>query len=84
MRFDGPARHFQLACDFGVVATLQEQLNNLLFPWTQPNRRLVHPAPFRHDLRPKCWLMAHVTCFTGIHSIHNAILRRSPAVTAEH
>jgi hypothetical protein len=34
MGFDGSARHFELSGDLGVVTALQEQFDNLLFPWT--------------------------------------------------
>jgi hypothetical protein len=32
--FDGPARHFEFARDFGVVASLQQQLYDLLLSRT--------------------------------------------------
>jgi len=31
MSLHGTPSHMKLACDFGVVATLQEQVDNLLF-----------------------------------------------------
>jgi hypothetical protein len=31
MSFHGPASHFQLRCDFGIVTALQEQFDDLLF-----------------------------------------------------
>jgi hypothetical protein len=35
-------RHLELACDLGVVTTLQKQFNNLLFARTEPNGLLLH------------------------------------------
>jgi len=46
MSFYGSARHLELTGNFGVVTTLQEQLNDLLFARTQPN------GLFFHDLTP--------------------------------
>jgi hypothetical protein len=45
MSFHGSSRHFELAGNFGVVATLQEKFDNLLFAWAQPNSLLLHPIP---------------------------------------
>lgn len=42
MCLHGTPRHLELAGDLGVVASLQQQLDNLLFPWTQPNGGLFH------------------------------------------
>jgi hypothetical protein len=45
MRLDGSPRHVQLLGDFGVVAALQKQLNNLLLARSQPNGLVSHPIP---------------------------------------
>jgi len=42
MSFYGSPRHFELTGNFGVVATLQKQFNNLLFAGTEPNSLLLH------------------------------------------
>ena len=42
MCLDGAPRHFELVCNLCVVATLQQQIRDLLFPRTQPNRLLLH------------------------------------------
>jgi hypothetical protein len=42
MSFDGSARHFELAGNFGIVAALQKQFDDLLLAWSQPNRLLRH------------------------------------------
>jgi hypothetical protein len=34
MSLDGSARHLELSGDLGVVTALQEQFDNLLFPWS--------------------------------------------------
>jgi len=47
MSFHGSPRHVELAGDFGVVASLQQQFNDLLFARTEPNSLLFHPIlPF--------------------------------------
>jgi hypothetical protein len=47
MSFHGSPRHVELAGYFGVVASLQQQLDDLLFAWTEPNGLLFHPIlPF--------------------------------------
>jgi hypothetical protein len=45
MRFHSPACHFQLARNFGVVTTLQEQFYDLLFARTQANWLFLHLIP---------------------------------------
>jgi hypothetical protein len=42
MSLHGSPCHFQLGGDLGVITALQEQLNNLLLPWTEPNGLLLH------------------------------------------
>jgi len=42
MGLHGTPGHIELACDFGVVTSLQEQFDNLLFSRTQPNGVLLH------------------------------------------
>jgi len=44
MGFHGSPRHFELAGNFGVVASLQQQLYDLLFARTEPNSLLLHPT----------------------------------------
>jgi hypothetical protein len=47
MSFDRAPGHFELAGDFGVVTSLQQQFYDLSFPWAQPNGLVVHPKlPF--------------------------------------
>jgi hypothetical protein len=47
MSFHSSSRHVELVCDFGVVASLQQQLYDLLFARTEPNGLLLHPIlPF--------------------------------------
>jgi hypothetical protein len=43
MRFHGSPCHVELSGDFGVVAALQQQFDNLLFARTEPNSLLLHP-----------------------------------------
>jgi hypothetical protein len=45
MSLHGPARHLELAGDFGVVTALQEQFDYLLFPRSEPNGLLRHYYP---------------------------------------
>jgi hypothetical protein len=45
MRFHGSPGHFELAGDFCVVTSLQEQFDDLLFSRTQANGLLFHQAP---------------------------------------
>jgi hypothetical protein len=44
--FYGAPRHLELAGNFGVVAALQKQLNNLLFPRTETYFLLRDQIPF--------------------------------------
>jgi hypothetical protein len=41
----GAPRHIELAGNFGVVTSLQKQLDNLLLSRTQPNGVLLHQTP---------------------------------------
>jgi len=50
--FHGPPRHFELAGDFGVVAPLQEQFDDLLLARTQSNGLLLHQAPLQKHSFP--------------------------------
>jgi hypothetical protein len=43
MSFYGSPRHIELAGDLGVITSLQQQLNDLLFAVTEPNGMLLHP-----------------------------------------
>jgi hypothetical protein len=45
MSLHGSPRHVQLAGNFSIVATLQQQLDDLLFARTQPNSLLLHRFP---------------------------------------
>lgn len=45
MSLHGTPRHVQLGGDFGVVATLQKQFDNLLFARPQPNSLILHQVP---------------------------------------
>jgi len=42
MRFHSSACHLQLSCNFGVITTLQEQFDDLLFARTQANWLFLH------------------------------------------
>ena len=42
MGLDGAFRHVQIAGDFGVVTSLEKQIDNLLFPAPQPAGLFVH------------------------------------------
>jgi hypothetical protein len=74
--FHGSARHIQLAGDLRVVTSLQQQLDDLLFARAQPNGLfVVHiPPSFGIASRPNT---GAPSSSTEIHSIHDAILRRS-------
>ena len=43
MSFHGTPRHVELGGDLGVVASLQQQVYDLLFARTEPNSLLLHP-----------------------------------------
>ena len=45
MSLHGTPRHVELAGDFGIVATLQKQFDNLLFARPQPNSLILHQVP---------------------------------------
>jgi hypothetical protein len=45
MSLYGTSSHMELAGDFGIVATLQQQVDNLLFARPQPNSRVLHYIP---------------------------------------
>jgi len=45
MSLHGSPRHVQLGGDFGIVATLQKQFDNLLFARPQPNSLILHQVP---------------------------------------
>jgi hypothetical protein len=45
MSLHGPPRHVQLGGDFGIVATLQKQFDNLLFARPEPNSLILHQVP---------------------------------------
>jgi hypothetical protein len=69
VRLHGAPGHFQLSGNFRIVATLQQQFGNLLFPRTQPNRAFVHfgfPLGLViqvDDFRPDCGqLIIEVAC----------------------
>jgi hypothetical protein len=59
MSFHSSSRHVELVCDFGVVASLQQQLYDLLFARTEPNGLLLHPIlPFVRFASPgQVWTM---------------------------
>jgi len=42
MSLHGSSCHVELRGNLGVVAALQEQFNDLLFAWTEPNSRFLH------------------------------------------
>src|ERR1700686_1644221 len=84
MSFHGSPRHFQLSCNFRVVTTLQKQLDDLLFAWTQPNSLFVHRFPlffwYCTAYAPK---ISRAESFQ-LHSIHVAIFGQKLSVTLEH
>ena len=45
MSLHGPARHLELAGDFGIVTALQKQFDDLLFARSKPKGLLVHYSP---------------------------------------
>jgi hypothetical protein len=45
MSLHGTPSHVELAGDFGIVATLQKQVDNLLFARPQPNSLVLHHIP---------------------------------------
>jgi hypothetical protein len=71
--FYGAPRHFELAGNLGVVAALQKQLNNLLFPRAQtyflfPDQ-ITFPFHRHYSERLWVWLQLSKCCST-----HNATL----------
>jgi len=81
MRLHRPAGHLELPGNFGVITTLQQQFNNLLFPGSQLFPTLFH-HPYSRDFKGLTdWPN---TTVTKSYSIHHAILRRFLAVTAKH
>jgi hypothetical protein len=76
MCFYSPARHFELRRDFGIVTTLQEQFDDLLFPRPQPNHLLPHKLPLVfHGV-----LLGWDFNLSKRHSIRFAILRRVQSI----
>jgi hypothetical protein len=45
MSFHGAPRHLELTGNFGIVAALQKQLDDLLFARAKSNSLLPHPIP---------------------------------------
>jgi hypothetical protein len=45
MGFYSSPCHRELGGDFGVITTLQQQFNNLLFARTEPNGLIIHLIP---------------------------------------
>jgi hypothetical protein len=45
MSLHGAPRHMELTGDLGIVATLQQQFDNLLFARPQPNSLILHYFP---------------------------------------
>jgi len=58
MRFHSSPRHVELRGNFGVVTTLQKQLDNLLFAWTEPNSLILHQIPLLASPPPQSWCVA--------------------------
>jgi hypothetical protein len=77
----GAPGHFELAGNLGVVAALQKQLNDLLFPRAQTNFLLRDQIPF-HRLHSELWGLRMYLSICR--STHNATLRQVLAVTREH
>ncbi len=73
MSFYGSPRHIELAGDLGVITSLQQQLNDLLFAGTEPNGLLLHPILlFCLIYRTRSGAAVVLSDFN---SIHVAILR---------
>jgi hypothetical protein len=53
MGFHGSPGHLQLTCNFGIVTTLQKQLDDLLFAWAQPNSLFLHRFPLFFGIEPR-------------------------------
>ena len=73
MSFHGTPCHVELGSDFGVIASLQEQVYDLLFARTEPNSLLFHP------ILPFFWICLTDEVrglITKSHSIHVAIVSR--------
>jgi len=45
MGFYRSSRHIELGGNLGIVTTLQKQVNDLLFAWTEPNSLFLHLVP---------------------------------------
>lgn len=45
MGFYRSPRHVELGGNLGIVTTLQKQVNDLLFAWTEPNSLFLHLVP---------------------------------------
>jgi len=45
MGLDGAPGHLELFGNFCVVTAFQQQVGDLLLPWTEPNRRFLHRPP---------------------------------------
>jgi hypothetical protein len=75
MSFHGSARHLELAGNFGIVAALQKQFDNLLLAWSQPNRLLRHSCllslHFWQLYNRAHWVICHLL------STHHAIVGRN-------
>lgn len=69
MGFYRSPRHIQLGGNLGIVTTLQEQVNDLLFARTEPNSLFLHLVP------PFCYCLPNrLSSFVDLHSIHIAIV----------
>jgi len=56
MCFDGAARHIELTGNLVVIAPLQQQVDDLPFPWSELDLGILHlafPFPWRF-LMPPC------------------------------
>jgi len=70
MSFHGTPCHIELAGDFGVIASLQQQVYDLLFARTEPNSLLFHSIlPFFGFAAPE----KGARLISSSHSIHVAI-----------
>jgi len=70
MSFHGTPCHIELAGDFGVIASLQKQVYDLLFARTEPNSLLFHSIlPFFGFAAPE----KGARLISSSHSIHVAI-----------
>lgn len=73
MSFHGTPRHVELRGYLGVVASLQQQVDDLLFARTEPHSLLLHPILLFLSFSAPIRCRATTISISG--SIHDAILK---------